>query len=302
MLLFVDYEKAILADYKNKREHGVLPLVFLRPTPAALRDECIAVCRTRYDKRDARALWAFFGQGDDQTSFLQAISRLETDKFKPLANFLKGGTASPEPKNLELLAWLIDFQPRPVDRFKMGSEDPAISKDDPKVGTSGGDGIKKDETLPTSDEQAKKVFNFNLGRAVLAILLLALIVVSIRYQTPIVGEPSKEILQASSGEQACMFWDGDHYQPVSCNQRLANTLVIALDSEKLIHFNKITQQDTITERSKGFVWYVKYNGNLEFYTSSGFHPIDPRLRLKPITDYMIRKYIRPGQAAGQRSK
>ncbi len=97
-----------------------------------------------------------------------------------------------------------------------------------------------------------------------------------------------------------MFWAGDHYQQTSCSQHFTDTLIIALDSEKLMHFRKITQPDTITEKSKGLVWYVRYNGSLEFYTSGGFHPIDPRLRLKPITEYMIRKYIHPDQAVQQR--
>jgi len=88
-----------------------------------------------------------------------------------------------------------------------------------------------------------------------------------------------------------MFWAGDHYQSISCTQHFVDTLVVALDSEKIIHFKKITRPDTITLNAVGCVWYVKYRGDIEYYTSDGFHPIDPQLRLKPITPYMIRKYI-----------
>jgi hypothetical protein len=88
-----------------------------------------------------------------------------------------------------------------------------------------------------------------------------------------------------------MFWADDHYQPISCNQKVDNVQVIALDSVNLYHFKKITLPDTITLNAIGFVWYAKYRGTIEFYTDSGFHPIDPGLRLKRITAYMIRKYI-----------
>lgn len=88
-----------------------------------------------------------------------------------------------------------------------------------------------------------------------------------------------------------MFWDGNQYQPISCNQKLGDTLVVALDSSKTLHFKKITQPDTISFNAIGAIWYVKYRGGIELYTAAGFHPIDPRLRVRPITAYIIRKYL-----------
>ncbi len=46
-------------------------------------------------------------------SYLNHIRGFETDKFKPLDNYLKGHTERTDDKNLELLAWLIDFRHRP---------------------------------------------------------------------------------------------------------------------------------------------------------------------------------------------
>ncbi len=89
-----------------------------------------------------------------------------------------------------------------------------------------------------------------------------------------------------------MFWDEDHYQPISCKQH-GDTLVVALDSNKLVHFRKITQPDTITTNAIGTIWYVKYRKGYEFYTADGYHPIDPQLRLRPITEYIIRNHIHP---------
>lgn len=106
-------------------------------------------------------------------------------------------------------------------------------------------------------------------------------------------KPIKPPKYPLTGNEACMYWDEDHYQPVSCNQKIENVQVIALDTAILKKAHKITRPDTITLNAIGSVWYVKYRGELEYYTDSGSHPLDPNLRLKPITAYMIRKYIHP---------
>ncbi|WP_315823473.1 hypothetical protein [Paraflavitalea speifideaquila] len=61
-----------------------------------------------------------------------------------------------------------------------------------------------------------------------------------------------------------MYWAGDHYQPVPCNQKVPNTLVVALDTLLIKNFRKITQPDTITNRAIGLVWYSKINNKVEF--------------------------------------
>lgn len=45
-----------------------------------------------------------------------AVKKCDTDKFKSLWNFLQKGIKTRE-KNIELLAWLVDFQPRPFSRY-----------------------------------------------------------------------------------------------------------------------------------------------------------------------------------------
>jgi len=49
--------------------------------------------------------------------------------------------------------------------------------------------------------------------------------------------------------------------------------------------------DTLTKNSLGKVWYSKIDGKVEFFTSAGFHPVHIDRRLKPLTDYMIKKYV-----------
>ncbi len=113
MLLYPDYESLVVQYYQKKRADNIVHSGLIDPTPARLRDACLDICRDRYSEKDERMLKEFFGQGNDKAACLRAIERLEAAKFKPLANFLNKSTSSTERKNIELLAWLIDFQPRP---------------------------------------------------------------------------------------------------------------------------------------------------------------------------------------------
>ncbi|WP_133177601.1 hypothetical protein [Chitinophaga parva] len=93
--------------------------------------------------------------------------------------------------------------------------------------------------------------------------------------------------------EGCMYWAGDHYERISCNEKKANTLIIAYDAEHLAHFRKITTPDTITYKAVGRVWYIKLNGNLEYFTADGYHPVEIHRKLHPITEYIIRTYLHP---------
>jgi len=98
-----------------------------------------------------------------------------------------------------------------------------------------------------------------------------------------------------------MFWADDHYQPITCGQQHGNTLVIPLDSDKMVHFRKITKPDTITENALGSIWFVKFHGAYECYTSPGYHPIDTSLKLRLLTDFVLIRHIHPTQGAEKTS-
>jgi hypothetical protein len=89
-----------------------------------------------------------------------------------------------------------------------------------------------------------------------------------------------------------MYWAGDHYQQVSCSQKLGEILIIPFDAEKLARFRKITRPDTITEDALGSIWYAKFNNAYECYTAPGNHPIDTTMQLKLLTDYVLIRHIR----------
>ncbi|WAC39361.1 hypothetical protein [Pedobacter sp. SL55] len=90
----------------------------------------------------------------------------------------------------------------------------------------------------------------------------------------------------------CMYWDGSAYQQKDCNQAAEEELkAVRLDDSKLKRFKRITRPDTINYKDIGRVWYMKIDTVPDFFTDSGMHPVDEEKQLKPITKYIIDKYI-----------
>jgi len=87
--------------------------VLKQPTPASIRKECLTVYKERPDRKDEPVLRSFFGPAAPNGSFLIAIENFPTDGFKAFTNYLKGKAVKTDDKNVELLAWLIDFPHRP---------------------------------------------------------------------------------------------------------------------------------------------------------------------------------------------
>lgn len=104
------------------------------------------------------------------------------------------------------------------------------------------------------------------------------------------NEELEEHATKTERKKECMYWNEDHYEEVFCDELIEGKTIIALNNEiKLIR--KITSPDTLTiENALGKVWYDKSNKKVVFFTHYGIHPENGKT-LKPITRYMINKYI-----------
>lgn len=126
---------------------------------------------------------------------------------------------------------------------------------------------------------ANKYINRRKSPKVLLLILLFL---------PLVGISA--YVGYRSGEKECMVWQGDHYEKTSCTGA-------ALEKEFVPHLYKNMKKITVTDTISFFnnaeprVWYDKSNNHLEFFTAPGLHPENGKT-LKPITKYIIEKYIR----------
>ena len=269
-----EYNKAVLDAYQRIKAENRLPPNLKLPTPGMLRDQCELVCRERYEERDEMTLKTFFGEGRNKETFLKAMANFDVNRFKPLIRYLNGVIIKTDRKNVELLAWLIDFERRPF-QFDVdySSSGPVVQVTEPVV-------VEEEGSLV-------RTFNFKMTYAIL-VVILALIGIGIYFGSERRTPPPPT---------AWMRWVGDHFKQVPNSESLGDTVAVPLDSAVLLHFKRITDTCTITVASLGRVWYAKINGKLLFYNSLGlgFDPVDTQFRLRPLTRFMISKHVNPCQ-------
>lgn len=281
MEMFSRYSALVLEDYRKKKDIKELSLNLLKPSPAKLRSECLFKLSTGLSAGDSEILRLFFGPKDDVAELERTIRNSDSDRFKPLSNFLNGKTSTTDEKNIELLAWLIDFQPRPYQSYlkSRSTEDKQLAVVETKHETLD---VAENSDLNIIESTSRGFLRtaatlFRQKRTVVNMFaaLIAVIIIYLLW-------PSKQ----------CMYWAGDHYEPVSCNEKIPNTLAIALDQDKVDEFKKITKPDTITYNSLGYVWYSKIDKKIEYFTSGGAHPVHDDRYLRPVTKYIIDKYVK----------
>jgi hypothetical protein len=115
-----DYIRLIIEACNKKRADNELSPLLAQSTPANIRRECATVYQERYEKKDEPMLRAFFGPEEHGRKFLAAIQGFDIDRFRPLNKYLRNPDENRiSDRNLQLLAWLIDFKHRP---FVFGME------------------------------------------------------------------------------------------------------------------------------------------------------------------------------------
>ncbi|WEK17831.1 MAG: hypothetical protein P0Y49_13590 [Candidatus Pedobacter colombiensis] len=110
------YRFAVISFYEEKKTAGELSKNLMYPTCANIRNEFQLLFEAGCDNLDNRMLKEFLEIPYEKEISDLAVKKCDTDKFKPLNNFLKKGIKTRE-KNIELLAWLINFRPRPFSNY-----------------------------------------------------------------------------------------------------------------------------------------------------------------------------------------
>lgn len=108
----------------------------------------------------------------------------------------------------------------------------------------------------------------------------------------IIGVSSYLGLSGTSSSE-CMYWENTHYEKIKCDEEIHPNIEKEPYDEKLYkYFQRIepTSATTFFEAGKAIVWYIKIDGEVEFYSSPGNHPINGK-QLRPVTTYIIEKYI-----------
>lgn len=108
-----DYKKAVLFNYQQMKDEGVLPLNLLHPSPARLRDECLLVLNRTTQKKDEQMIRDFFNNGIPSNDYSTSIRRFDVDRLRPLVRYIRNQIEDTADRNIELLSWLINFEVRP---------------------------------------------------------------------------------------------------------------------------------------------------------------------------------------------
>jgi hypothetical protein len=109
-----EYRKVVFDAYQKKKREGSLSSNLLDPTPGNVREECLIIYRERErNPKDDEIFKQFFKGVDKEKGYLTVLENSLAEKFKQMPKILKGGVPNYGLRYAELLAWLIDFQPRP---------------------------------------------------------------------------------------------------------------------------------------------------------------------------------------------
>jgi hypothetical protein len=299
--MFKDYISAVVREYHDKVASNTISLNLSTLTPGNVKKECMALCKKGYRREDERVLSAVFGYAENANSYLKAIERYDIDKFRPMIKFVEGRIKETDARNVELLAWLIDFKDRPFDpNGKYGGITQSAGVNELQVGIDESPNLKNDlksspsavtSIQPMLTPAENPIRSSERSRPKGKVLVVALIVALFGGAMAYLSLNNPTSRNKTSNNDSCMYWRDDHYERVSCGQKVQYAKVIALDPDLLNNFRRITIPDTITYNSIGKVWYIKIEGNPEFYTGMGYHPIFMQLQLKPITKYIIDKHI-----------
>lgn len=281
VITFEDYTAAIKVQYEEEKS-GMYSGFLLNPTPAQLRNLCLLLFDNGLNKTDENVFILFF-QVKEGHHLRKCIENFDVEKFKAVKNFITGKNAKTNSNSLNLIAVLVNFQPRPFSKFlHEGQTDlKKISKEN----------LSEEEYIAQNISYKKPLDEKNTldvkkpkGRHIaIAVGVVGMIIGGYGVK--------KELFPAKE----CLQWNIDHYEAVICGGSkigFAGVNPIFDKDESLLNFKKIEVSDTTTffKNDQPIVWYIKQNGECEYFNSQGLHPISGK-PLRPISKYIIKKYI-----------
>jgi len=313
---YPDYIKLLREDYDKKRTNNGLSLFLAQSAPAKIRQACLHVYQERFDKKDQQLLRKdeqllrdFFGPAEHGRQFLQLIRDFEVDRFRPLDNYLKKNTENTDKKNVELLAWLIDFKHRPYvfDKdFILSDEEIVLITDDglnkPVVKPRENNlKIEEDDTESTFEkplnEQHGELYkqpyvpkpeipdtNSEKKKSKQALIIILILVCC----SAVIYAVWKSI---GNSNTVCAYWADDRYQEVPCNEDPRGRLILTMNREKVQSFRKIMRKDTMTEWSIGKAYYIQNSDTIACYTEGGKYPENLNRNLRVLTRLMFNKHL-----------
>ena len=285
-----DYKKGIKAKFEKERK-GDLHSFLDNPSPAQLRELCLLKYDNGLSKIDETIFRIYFKVTDTE-DLRAAIFNHHIPLFKSVGNFLTAETLDKDTsiKNLNLIAVLVDFSPRPFNKFHQngpieeGEED--VTSDPSDEEKTAVNALKAETVIQRTEYtiQPKNNFKKKLGYGVIGVLGLFT-----------AGYTARDLLYP---EKECMKWCEDHYELVDCiqeTQGIGSYGTIVPYDEREFSRRELTVCDTTEffvdgNFKKPKVWYDKEKDGLHYFNRDGVNP-ETGDHLRPITAYMINKYV-----------
>jgi len=304
---FNDFRNGVFSLYDLRKSQNELDYRLSNPTPASLRKYCLIRLSQNLPNTDIEVLKDFFDPLSKSNNFEKTIDEYPLGKLRALQKLIIERTEDPDEKLVKLLAILIDYQPRPfkynyhnksippvvtdsVPPTIQETESPEIVVTDPVPPT-----IKETEPpeivapAPPAINTPKTVIgsknwhqrlpffygrNRHAIRFSASVCLLIIIFYIIYSLTP----------------KGCMYWDEYKYVETDCQSSIPANRIVGFNKDQFNTFFKIMRPDTLSKKDVGIVWYSKIDNEVEFFTSSGHHPIEIKKGLKLATEHIIDTY------------
>ncbi len=284
-------------------------------TPAAIRDRILKKLNSnKLDQHDLNILNNFFDNYKDGDHLIKIIRADGADKCKPITQFVNGITNAPNDHTKDLISVLIDFQPRPykawLEQYESKSENDgkssgkenSVTESNPNQLPQTPNGIEKENQSTLSETESNNYVarispdkkDDHKEKSLLTESKKPLHkIISNKWAGASIGAIMAIACLAFYpwAKKDCMYWNGERYIAIYCDDNSnIDGQVIAKNEELLTGFQKIMRADTLTAKHAGKVWYLKMNGNVEFFTKLGQHPVFQNRSLKEATEYILTKY------------
>lgn len=280
-----DYKKAIKDKFEIEKG-GEYSNHFNPPSEVNLKNLCIKRFSSNPTREDLEVFFSFFGFAFDATK--KNLFKDDLSKFKPVRSFLLNKTTSPKDETIHFSAILVDFRPRPLNNFILewnGSEKQADDKKSEKV-----ENPECDKKRNAEDENKVNSL-FNIKESVLNRLRKNIKKTAIG--VAIILALGFGVIYYAFWNKGCMQWNNDHYDIVDCSLKEEDNTIVILDPT-IVNLKKIKVCDTTVffKHGKAGVFYAKSASSVEYFNQMAPHPETGKY-LKPITNYMIYKYVGP---------
>lgn len=279
-----DYVVVLKQKYELAK-NGIYGGFLLEPSSAQLRELCLLVFDKGLKKKDEEVFANFF-KPKEEKGLRKSIENVDVEKLRTVCNFLKGISKKTNLLILNLIAVLVDYEIRPFSQFISNHK-----VEDVNINNTNTDEI--DNEVGIENEQPKEIIleissTKNLFKKHIGIGALGLLGIFT------IGYTTKDILFP---EKQCMQWENDHFEMVDCSTKI-NTIgsFTEIKPYKVEEFNlkRIfpNKSTPFFLNGKPLVWYSKIDSvTINYYNNYGFDPKTGK-PLKPITEYIIEKYIK----------